>query len=95
MRAIRYTVAALVLGAVGLNGCQPRTTGNNASAAADSAHVADSLRTLARLEVGQRAFLAHCAMCHGNEGNGDGEVATVMQSKNVTVARLNDQRSGP
>lgn len=88
MRALRSTFVAVLL--VTAAGCQPKTSGTAASNAADSAHVADSLATLAKLELGQRTYLAYCAMCHGNTGNGDGEVAAVMLQKGVTVARLND-----
>jgi cbb3-type cytochrome c oxidase subunit III len=91
MRLLRYALAALVLMAVVECGCQPKTSNSSAAqAAADSAHVADSLRTLAKLAVGQRTYLAYCAMCHGNSGNGDGEVAASLKQKGVVVARLND-----
>ncbi len=91
MRLLRYSLAALALLAVVACGCQPKTSGTSAAqAAADSAHVADSLHTLAQLAVGQRGFLAYCAMCHGNSGNGDGEVAIVLKQKGIVVARLND-----
>ena len=91
MRAFRLFLPALVLVAAASGGCQSRPSDKNAAtAAADSARVADSLRTMAQLELGQRTFLAHCAMCHGNDGNGDGEVASVMQKRGITVARLND-----
>src|ERR1044072_6944471 len=94
MRALRFSLAAIVLLAVASGGCQPTPTTSRATAAspppAASAHVADSLRTLAQLELGQHTFLAYCAMCHGNQGNGDGEVSSVLRSKGITVARLND-----
>lgn len=91
MRAFRFSLAAFVLIAIAAGGCQPKSSGTSAAAAAaDSVHVADSLRTLAQLEVGQRTYLSYCAMCHGNSGNGDGEVAAVMLQKGVAVARLND-----
>src|ERR1043166_8198391 len=90
MRALRFSLAAIVLLAVASGGCQPKPTTSGSTAAADSAHVADSLRTLAQLELGQHTFLAYCAMCHGNQGNGDGEVSSVLRSKGITVARLND-----
>ena len=89
MRALRSMLASIVLAALATCGCQPRTSGPSA-AAADSARVADSLRTLAQLELGQHTYLAYCAMCHGNQGNGDGEVAVVLQKKGIVVARFND-----
>lgn len=90
MRALRtkFVVVLLALFVVAV-GCQPKSAAP-VSNAADSAHVADSLATLAKMELGQRTYLAYCAMCHGNEGNGDGEVASVLLQKGVKVARLND-----
>jgi cytochrome c oxidase cbb3-type subunit 3 len=90
MRPLRLAPAALLVLIAIAGGCQPKSQDSGASAAADSAHVADSLRTLAKLEIGQRTYLSYCAMCHGNEGNGDGEVAAVLRKDGVTVARLND-----
>lgn len=92
MRAFRtkFVAVLFIAYAVMAAGCQPKASGTSAAAAADSAHVADSLATLAKLELGQRTYLAYCAMCHGNQGNGDGEVAAVLLQKGVTVARLND-----
>lgn len=91
MRLLRYSLAALVFMAVVECGCQPKPSGSSAAqAAADSAHVADSLHTLAQLAVGQRSYLAYCAMCHGNSGNGDGEVAVSLKQKGIVVARLSD-----
>ena len=91
MASLRKSFAALVAALpLVVIGCQPRGSSRPQSAAADSAHVADSLRTLAKLELGQRTFLAYCAMCHGNQGNGDGEVAVALAKDGVTVARLND-----
>lgn len=89
MRALSPCFVAVLL-IVAAVGCQPKTSGTSATAAADSARVADSLATLAKLELGQRTYLAYCAMCHGNTGNGDGEVAAAMLQKGVKVARLND-----
>lgn len=90
MRALRSVFVAFMLIVAAAAGCQPNTAEKQAAAAADSARAADSLKTLAQLELGQRTYLAYCAMCHGNSGNGDGEVASVMQKQGVTVARLND-----
>jgi len=90
MRALRSLFVVVLLVVAAVAGCQPKTGGSSASNAADSARVADSLATLAKLELGQRTYLAYCAMCHGNDGNGDGEVAAVMLQKGVKVARLND-----
>ena len=41
---------------------------------------------------GEQAFLAYCAMCHGERGGGDGPLAASLQKQNVTVpAHLNDR----
>lgn len=95
MRLLKLTTAALIAAsAIGLlASCQPKPGGETPSATrADSLKMTqDSVRTAAAAERGGRAFLSHCAMCHGNGGNGDGEVAAAIKaSKNVTVARLND-----
>ena len=85
MRNIRN--ALLVLGALSLLGaCQPAP---KADLAAEKAR-ADSLRTAAAIEAGAPVFLQHCAMCHGDGGNGDGDVAPAIATHGVKVARLND-----
>ena len=44
-----------------------------------------------RMDSGARGFQEYCAMCHGNEGYGDGDVAgTLRKDASVSVARLND-----
>ncbi len=44
-----------------------------------------------RLESGARGYQEYCAMCHGNEGYGDGDVAgNLKKDASVSVARLND-----
>lgn len=46
----------------------------------------------ANLRRGQRTFLEHCAMCHGNGGRGDGELAaTLREQAGVMVANLTHQ----
>lgn len=85
MKKIRN--ALLVLGAVSLLGaCQ---TAPKTDLAADQAK-ADSLRVAAAIEAGAPVYLQHCAMCHGDGGNGDGEVAAGIATHGVKVARLND-----
>lgn len=42
------------------------------------------------LQKGQQAFLSYCAMCHGDEGNGDGELASTLRQSGVVVARLSN-----
>lgn len=84
MRNLRN--ALVVLGALSLLGaCQPKSP----TADADKAR-ADSLRVAAAVEAGAPVYLQHCAMCHGNGGNGDGDIAPALEQKGVKVARLND-----
>ncbi len=42
------------------------------------------------LQRGQRGFLAYCAMCHGDGGAGDGELASGLARRGVVVAHLDD-----
>ena len=85
MRKIRN--ALLVLGALSLLGaCQPAP---KTDLAAEKAK-ADSLRVAAAIEAGAPVYLQHCAMCHGDGGNGDGDVAVGIATQGVKVARLND-----
>ncbi len=42
------------------------------------------------VQRGQQAFLSNCAMCHGDAGAGDGDLAGMLQQSGVAVARLND-----
>lgn len=45
----------------------------------------------AELVRGQRVFLQHCAMCHGDHGRGDGELAPALRARaGVRVADLTD-----
>jgi mono/diheme cytochrome c family protein len=44
-----------------------------------------------RLESGQKIFASSCAMCHGDQGMGDGPLASEMlKEANTAPARLND-----
>ncbi len=44
-----------------------------------------------RLKSGARGYQEYCAMCHGSEGYGDGDVAgNLKKDASVLVARLND-----
>jgi mono/diheme cytochrome c family protein len=42
------------------------------------------------LNRGQQAFLANCALCHGDVGAGDGELAPMLQQSGIAVARLDN-----
>ena len=47
-----------------------------------------------QLQRGQEAFLGYCAVCHGDRGAGDGEMAAPLRESGVTVARLDDEARG-
>lgn len=48
-------------------------------------------RRAEHLESGQEIFLASCAMCHGDRGNGDGPLAAqLLKEAGVGPAKLND-----
>src|SRR5207248_2198215 len=72
--------------------CQKKTTEEAREHAAATAQAgADSMR-LVKLQRGQQAFLANCAMCHGESGNGDGPLSGELQKQGATSpARLNDR----
>jgi cbb3-type cytochrome c oxidase subunit III len=95
MRSLRFAVAVL-LTAVSLAllaSCQPKPDAGSAPALshADSLKLQqDSTKTAEAALRGGRAFLSHCAMCHGDGGNGDGDAAPAIKKEGVTVARLND-----
>lgn len=69
--------------------CGTKETTSQQASSADSA-AATALVVVN--ERGQQAFLAYCAMCHGERGAGDGPLASGLQKQNVTVpAHLNDR----
>ena len=95
MRSLRFAVAVLLtaISLALLASCQPKPDAGSVPAMthADSLKMEqDSSRTAAAALRGGRAFLANCAMCHGNGGNGDGDAAPEIKKEGVTVARLND-----
>ena len=95
MRSLRLAVAVLLtaISFALLASCQPRPDAGSTPALthADSLKLQqDSVATSEAAMRGGRAFLSHCAMCHGNGGNGDGDAAAVIKKEGVTVARLND-----
>ena len=68
--------------------CSTRQTTTRGTPAADSAAAATVLVN----QRGEQAFLAYCAMCHGEAGAGDGPLAADLKQQNVTVpAHLNDR----
>jgi len=93
MRIARLVMAALLatvpLGL--LASCQAKPPAEKTLSRADSLQMqADSIKVAEAALRGGRAFLSHCAMCHGNGGNGDGDAADAIKKQGVTVARLND-----
>jgi mono/diheme cytochrome c family protein len=44
-----------------------------------------------QLQRGQQAFLSNCALCHGDQGGGDGELAPLLRTSGVVVARLDNE----
>jgi cbb3-type cytochrome c oxidase subunit III len=95
MRSLRIAVVVL-LAAVSLAllaSCQPKPDAGSTPplSHADSLKLQqDSLSTAEAALRGGRAFLSHCAMCHGNGGNGDGDASQAIKKEGVSVARLND-----
>jgi cbb3-type cytochrome c oxidase subunit III len=93
-RATRWIpFLALVTSVVAAVSCQPRQRSAQSDAAlkAHADSLADSIKTAATLMRGQQWYLAYCAMCHGDAGNGDGDMAAGIKARaGVTVARLND-----
>ena len=46
------------------------------------------------LKVGQDIFQQNCAMCHGPEGNGDGEIAVLFKLKPKALSQLSKENGG-
>ncbi len=95
MRSLRLAVAVLLtaISLALLASCQPRPDAGSTPALshADSLKLQqESVATSEAAMRGGRAFLSHCAMCHGTGGNGDGDAAQGIRKEGVTVARLND-----
>lgn len=95
MRIPRLVPVAALAAAISIGllaSCQPKPGSETpAMSHADSLKAQqDSVKTAAAALRGGKAFLEHCAMCHGNGGNGDGDESKVIATKGATVARLND-----
>lgn len=89
-RTIRLAslIAAFALSAV-LVSCAQKESQEAADAAAAAKAAADSAKTAAAVARGQHLFLSYCAMCHGDGGAGDGEVASRFARDSVVIAALN------
>ena len=49
-----------------------------------------------QIQRGHEAYLAYCAVCHGDRGAGDGEMAEMLRGTGIMVARLDDRaRTNP
>lgn len=92
MQMSRHLLAPVVFIAALAVSCQPRTPSGTPAPSPQA--VADSLAKIAAIERGQHAFLSYCAMCHGDGGNGDGDMAAAINTRSgTTVARLNDREA--
>jgi cbb3-type cytochrome c oxidase subunit III len=86
---VRFTAAVLLgaglaLFALSCGTKQPATQEGTAATAAGAPVLVN--------QRGEQAFLAYCAMCHGERGAGDGPLAAELKQQNVTVpAHLNDR----
>jgi len=86
---VRWVLLAVLVAGVS---CQART--RSEAPATQATVLTASPERVATLQRGQEAFLAHCAMCHGDGGNGDGDMAAILRGKSgVSVARLNDRET--
>jgi len=84
--AVRGAVIGLLVGGlvVFVLSCQPKSE-------PEPQATSDSLR-MEELAVGQQAYLAYCAMCHGEWGTGDGPLAEEMLAEaGIKPSRLNDR----
>ncbi|MFN8587390.1 MAG: c-type cytochrome [Candidatus Eisenbacteria bacterium] len=81
--------AGFALAAV-LVSCAQQSSKAAADAAAAAKAAADSAKTAAAVQRGQHLFLSYCAMCHGDGGAGDGEVAGRFARDSVIIAALNN-----
>jgi len=84
--AVRAAIAGLLAAGIAafVLSCQPKTESTQGAAP-------DSI-DMAKLQEGQQAFLAYCAMCHGEWGAGDGPLADqIMKEAGIKPARLNDR----
>jgi len=93
MNAGRFLMMSALLAVVlSLAACQSLPGGGGAESETAARARADSLARLAQLDRGKEGFIAYCAMCHGDGGNGDGDAAAaILKRSGVTVARLNDR----
>ncbi len=61
------------------------------AAALAASQRASARTTQERLDSGRRIYLASCAMCHGDQGNGDGPLsAELVKEAGTPPARLGD-----
>jgi len=58
---------------------------------ASCARKSEPVPSAEQLARGQEAFLAYCAVCHGDRGAGDGEMAAPLRESGVIVAHLDDE----
>lgn len=46
------------------------------------------------LKIGQEIFQQYCAICHGPEGNGDGEIGLLFKLKPKALSQLSKENGG-
>lgn len=87
-RRLALVIAAFAVVAMAVSCAQTSKEATDTAAAAKAA--ADSAKTAAAVQRGQHLFLSYCAMCHGDGGAGDGEVAARFARDSVVIASLNN-----
>jgi len=86
MKTKRAMAVALlaILGVAVLTACEARGTQAAAPASSDSDH----------RESGRKLYVAHCASCHGQDGQGNGPVAVALQRPPTDLTRLAKLNNG-
>jgi mono/diheme cytochrome c family protein len=88
-RRLALVVAAFAVFAMAVS-CAQQGSKEAAETAVAAKAAADSAKTAAAVQRGQHIFLSYCAMCHGDGGAGDGEVAGRFLRDSIMVAKLNN-----
>lgn len=97
MKAIAriFAPAALAAGIFALVHAMPARVAAQPAAAKPAATKPDSTKPKpvpANVRRGEKVFVEYCAMCHGDRGNGDGDIGVGLKSKaNVSPANLTDR----
>jgi cbb3-type cytochrome c oxidase subunit III len=93
-QTVRFVVAGLLAAGLAFFALSCGTK-QNSTQTTQNAAVAESIAAAQPVivnERGQQAFMAYCAMCHGERGAGDGPLASDLQNQKTAVpAHLNDR----